>query len=77
MVPVPRVSVRKSDRYPKRPRAGILNVSRTSPCPGFLISGISPRRGPSFSMTTPMYSSGTSIMSSSYGSSRSPSSPSG
>ena len=51
-------------------------MSRTIPCPGFRISIISLRRGPSFSITTPMYSSGTSIVSSSYGSSRSPSSPS-
>ena len=28
---------------------------RTMPCPGFFISIISVRRGPSFSMTTPMY----------------------
>jgi hypothetical protein len=54
MIPVPRVSVRNSERYPKSPRAGIRNVMRTIPCPGFFISIISVRRGPSFSITTPM-----------------------
>ena len=46
--------------------------TRTRPCPGFFISIISPRRGPSFSITAPRYSSGTSMASSSYGSSLSP-----
>ena len=53
MMPVPRVSVRNSLRYPNRPRAGILYSRRTSPCPGFFISIISALRGPSFSMTVP------------------------
>src|SRR6059036_1323028 len=46
------------------------------PSPGFFMSSIVARRGPSFSMTTPTYPSGQSIISSSYGSSRSPFGPS-
>src|ERR1051326_2293354 len=75
MVPVPRVSVRNSERYPNRPRLGIRNESRTRPMPGFRISLISARRGPSFSITAPLCSSATSIISPSYGSHRSPPRP--
>src|SRR5213083_98599 len=49
---------------------------RTIPRPGFFMSSIVARRGPSFSITTPTYPSGQSIINSSYGSSRSPSGPS-
>src|SRR6266581_3589650 len=76
MIPVPRVSVKNSERYPSSPRAGILKRIRTMPTPGFRMSRSSARRGPSFSMTTPRYPSGQSIISSSYGSSRSPLGPS-
>src|SRR2546422_1926 len=76
MIPVPRVSVKNSERYPSSPRAGILNRIRTIPRPGFFISSMVARRGPSFSITTPTYPSGQSIISSSYGSSRSPFGPS-
>ena len=48
MIPVPRVSVKNSDRYPNNPRAGMRYSKRTNPCPGFFISIISPRRGPIF-----------------------------
>src|SRR5438046_418709 len=68
MIPVPRVSVKNSERYPSSPRAGILKRIRTMPTPGFRMSRSSARRGPSFSMTTPRYPSGQSIISSSYGS---------
>src|SRR6184192_1931924 len=61
-------------------RAELLDMKnpgiRTVPTPGFFMSRSSARRGPSFSMTTPRYPSGQSIISSSYGSSRSPFGPS-
>src|SRR5213078_1892222 len=76
MIPVPRVSVKNSERYPSRPRAGSLKRIRTVPTPGFFMSSRVARRGPSFSITTPRYPSGQSIISSSYGSSCSPFGPS-
>src|SRR5207245_2154518 len=76
MIPVPRVSVKNSERYPSRPRAGSLKRIRTVPTPGFFMSSRVARRGPSFSITTPRYPSGQSTISSSYGSSCSPFGPS-
>src|SRR5207302_1083769 len=75
MIPVPRVSVKNSERYPSRPRAGSLKRIRTVPTPGFFMSSRVARRGPSFSITTPRYPSGQSTISSSYGSSCSPFGP--
>ncbi len=70
---VPRVSVSISLRRPMMPRLGTRNSMRTRPEPWLCILVISPLRGPSFSMTTPVYSSGTSMVTCSTGSMRTPS----
>ncbi len=70
MMPVPLVSVRNCDRNPIRPRAGIRNSRRTRPLPWFTIFVMVPLRIPSAAITTPWNSSGTSITTSSTGSSR-------
>ena len=69
-MPVPLVSVRNCERKPIRPRAGMRNSRRTRPLPWFTIFVIMPRRVPTCAMTTPWKSSGTSMTSSSTGSTR-------
>ena len=61
--------VRKSERKPTSPRAGMMNSRRTLPLPWLIMSVISALRAPSASITVPMYSSGTSMISCSRGSS--------
>ena len=73
MTPVPFVSVRNSLRKPIRPRDGMRNSMRTRPLPWLTILIIRPVRAPSFSVTTPMNSSGTSTTSCSIGSASLPS----
>ena len=74
MTAVPRVSVRSSVRMPIRPRVGTWNSRRTRPEPWFTIFDILPLRRAIFSSTTPMYVSGRSMLNSSSGSLRTPSS---
>ena len=75
MVAVPRVSVRKWERKPIRPRDGTRNSIRTRPPPVWSIFAMIPRRTPSSCVTTPTYSSGESTTRSSTGSSTTPSRP--
>ncbi len=70
--PVPRVSVWNSDRNPSSPRAGTRCSSRTQPVPWLVMLSIRPLRSASAWMTTPEYSSGTSIDTRSIGSSSFP-----
>ena len=76
MMPVPRVSVRNSDKYPIKPRDGAENTIRVLPPPDDFISVICALRLVIFSITTPENSSSTSITTSSIGSNFSPFSPS-
>ncbi len=73
-MPVPRVSVRNSERKPISPREGTRNSIRTRPEPWLIIFVIRPLRTPICWVTTPMYSSGQSITSCSIGSRSGPSS---
>ena len=68
MIPVPRVSVRNSVRKPISPRAGTRYSIRAQPVPWLTICCIRPLRSASSCVTTPMYSSGTSIATRSTGS---------
>ena len=68
MIPVPRVSVRNSVRKPISPRAGARYSIRAQPVPWLTISCRRPLRSESSCVTTPMYSSGTSIATRSTGS---------
>ena len=68
MMPVPRVSVRNCERKPIRPRDGMRNSRRTRPLPLFTMRVGVPRRVPMLAMTTPWKSSGTSMTTSSTGS---------
>src|SRR6266508_4945746 len=67
-MPVPRVSVRNSVRKPIRPRAGTRYSMRAQPVPWLTIWSSRPLRSASNCVTTPTYSSGTSIASRSTGS---------
>src|ERR1700735_2570909 len=73
MTMVPRVSVNISERSRMMPRLGTRNSMRTRPEPWLCILVISPLRGPSFSITTPVNCSGTSMVRCSTGSMRTPS----
>ena len=70
---MPRVSVRNSVRKPISPRAGTRYSSRTQPVEWLTICSIRPLRSASIWVTTPTYSSGTSIASRSTGSQSLPS----
>src|SRR3990172_8118882 len=70
MSPVPRVSVRNSERKPMSPREEMRYSSRTLPCPGLTIFTIFPLRPPTLCVTAPRYGSGTSRKSNSTGSRR-------
>ena len=67
-MPVPRVSVRNSVRRPIRPRAGTTTSMRTQPVPWLYGASVRPLRSAKSCVTTPRYSSGTSIDTRSIGS---------
>ena len=73
MMPVPRVSVKKRERKPIKPRDGTENSKRTRLDPAWVILVIFPLRTARSWETTPMKSSGTSITKSSIGSCSAPS----
>ena len=73
MMPSPFVSVKNWLLKPMRPRAGISNSILVCPSPVGCIETISAFLRPSFSITVPLNSSGTSHTSSSNGSQRTPS----
>ncbi len=70
---MPRVSVRNSVRKPTSPRAGTRYSMRAHPLPWLTICCRRPFRSASICVTTPTYSSGTSIATRSTGSARRPS----
>ena len=67
-MPVPRVSVRKRERKPIKPREGTANSKRTRLDPAWIILVILPLRMASSCDTTPIKSSGISMTSNSIGS---------
>src|SRR6185503_11907801 len=60
-MPAPRVSVRNSVRNPISPRAGTRYSMRAQPVPWLTICISRPLRSANSCVTTPMYSSGTSL----------------